>query len=56
MIFNFIMYKLITYFLFTYIAFLVIRPQYKPNIKIKPITEIPTTRKYFLDGDDDSSL
>lgn len=44
------------YFLFIYIALFVIRPQYRPNIKIKPTIDIPTTRKYFLDGEDDISV
>lgn len=48
----YLVFKLI-YFFFIYIALFVIRPQYKPNMKINPTIEIPTTRKYFFDGDDD---
>lgn len=44
------------YFFLTYIACLAKFPQYKPHIKIKPIIEMPTIKKYFLDGDDDISL
>lgn len=48
---NILLYLQFVYFLFIYIALLVTRPQYKPNIKTKPTIEIPTTKKYFLEGE-----